>query len=154
MKTLTKGEPAKATPHRLVFNTPEERNLHITLATRIRVLWCCLMHNAPMWPIHESYRCRTCGCTYPVPWAAVSGVQPVGLPLRQMGPILQTGAYPTKDFGKRSRTIMMDLKITPASFPQNIHGRLVTVQSLSLTSCATCDVSATPKGTPRSAENA
>jgi hypothetical protein len=32
-------------------------------------LWCSLMHDAPMWPIHGRYQCRTCGRQYPVPWA-------------------------------------------------------------------------------------
>jgi hypothetical protein len=30
--------------------------------------WCGLMHDAPMWPIHGTYECRTCGRHYPVPW--------------------------------------------------------------------------------------
>jgi hypothetical protein len=32
-------------------------------------LWCGLMHDAPMWPIHGQYECRTCGRLYFVPWA-------------------------------------------------------------------------------------
>jgi hypothetical protein len=31
--------------------------------------WCHLMHPDVTWPIHGQYRCRTCGRTYPVPWA-------------------------------------------------------------------------------------
>jgi len=26
------------------------------------------MHDAPMWPSHEQYECRTCGRWSPVPW--------------------------------------------------------------------------------------
>jgi len=32
-------------------------------------IWCDLMHNAPMWPIHGQYECRTCGRRHPVGWA-------------------------------------------------------------------------------------
>lgn len=38
--------------------------------------WCGLMHDAPMWPIHDRYECRTCGRRYPVPWRVE---QPVAL---------------------------------------------------------------------------
>ena len=33
-------------------------------------VWCGLVHDAPMWPIHDQYECRTCGRHYPVPWSA------------------------------------------------------------------------------------
>jgi hypothetical protein len=32
-------------------------------------IWCDLMHNAPMWPTHGQYECRTCGRRHPVRWA-------------------------------------------------------------------------------------
>jgi len=32
-------------------------------------LWCSLMHDSPMWPIHGHYECRECGRRYAVPWA-------------------------------------------------------------------------------------
>jgi hypothetical protein len=32
-------------------------------------LWCRLIHDAPMWPIHGHYQCRTCNRQYSVPWA-------------------------------------------------------------------------------------
>jgi hypothetical protein len=38
----------------------------------IGTLWCCLMHDAPTWPIHGHYRCRTCQRQYLVPWAETS----------------------------------------------------------------------------------
>ena len=28
---------------------------------RIGIVWCRLMHNEPMWPVHGWYECRTCG---------------------------------------------------------------------------------------------
>ncbi len=31
-------------------------------------IWCRLMHESPMWPIHGHYECRTCGRRYPVVW--------------------------------------------------------------------------------------
>lgn len=27
-------------------------------------LWCLLMHDEPMWPIHGMYECRDCGRRY------------------------------------------------------------------------------------------
>ncbi len=32
-------------------------------------VWCRLMHEQPMWPIHGRYECRVCGRQYPVVWA-------------------------------------------------------------------------------------
>lgn len=40
-----------------------------TAAGELGELWCTVMHDSPMWPIHGEYRCRTCGRRYPVPWA-------------------------------------------------------------------------------------
>jgi hypothetical protein len=31
-------------------------------------LWCNVMHESPMWPIHGHYKCRACGRIYRVPW--------------------------------------------------------------------------------------
>ncbi len=31
-------------------------------------IWCRMMHESPMWPIHGHYECRTCGRRYPVSW--------------------------------------------------------------------------------------
>ena len=41
-----------------------------TAAGRLGTLWCDLMHDSPMWPIHGEYLCRTCGRRYPVPWTS------------------------------------------------------------------------------------
>jgi hypothetical protein len=35
---------------------------------KLATLWCNVMHDSAMWPIHEQYECRTCGRHYPVPW--------------------------------------------------------------------------------------
>jgi hypothetical protein len=32
-------------------------------------LWCRVMHNSLMWPIHGQAQCRRCGRRRPVPWA-------------------------------------------------------------------------------------
>ena len=40
------------------------------LSGRLGMLWCHAMHDASMWPIHGTYRCRSCGRSYLVPWAA------------------------------------------------------------------------------------
>ena len=31
-------------------------------------VWCNMMHESPMWPIHRHYKCRACGRIYRVPW--------------------------------------------------------------------------------------
>src|SRR4051794_21187071 len=48
-------------------------------AGKLGTLWCNLMHDSPMWPIHDHYECRDCGRQYPVPWsdAAIAPVIPV-----------------------------------------------------------------------------
>lgn len=43
----------------------------------IGVLWCSLMHDSPMWPIHGEYECRDCGRRYSIPWAAEKSAPPV-----------------------------------------------------------------------------
>jgi len=35
-------------------------------------LWCSMMHDSPMWPIHERYECRVCGREYPVEWSEMA----------------------------------------------------------------------------------
>ena len=42
--------------------------------------WCSLMHDAPMWPMHGKYECRTCGRHYPVPWSGERHLTVVGRP--------------------------------------------------------------------------
>src|SRR5437588_11136417 len=32
-------------------------------------LWCGVMHDSPMWPIHGEYECRICGRRYQLQWA-------------------------------------------------------------------------------------
>jgi hypothetical protein len=36
---------------------------------RLGTVWCQVMHDAAMWPVHGEYECRSCGRHYPVPWA-------------------------------------------------------------------------------------
>jgi hypothetical protein len=36
---------------------------------RLADLWCTLLHDSAMWPIHGEYECRRCGLRRPVPWA-------------------------------------------------------------------------------------
>src|ERR1700694_1977914 len=58
-------------------NVPEKTRQNIdqasaacqTAAWKFGTLWCDFIHDAPMWPIHGEYECRTCGRRYPVPWA-------------------------------------------------------------------------------------
>jgi hypothetical protein len=49
---------------------PETIVAAIHQTEKLGTLWCALMHDSPMWPIHGEYRCRTCGRHYPVPWGA------------------------------------------------------------------------------------
>ena len=51
--------------------TPLNRGAFKMIET-IGTLWCRLMHDAPTWPIHRHYRCRTCQRQYLVPWAETS----------------------------------------------------------------------------------
>ena len=39
-----------------------------TFWSRTAELWCKLMHQDAMWPIHGYYRCRSCLRQYPVSW--------------------------------------------------------------------------------------
>jgi hypothetical protein len=48
----------------------EPRNGAGSIAARLGFLWCGLIHNAPMWPIHGSYLCRVCFRSYHIPWDA------------------------------------------------------------------------------------
>lgn len=38
-------------------------------------LWCIQVHDAPMWPIHGQYQCRTCFRRRPVPWTQTGAVR-------------------------------------------------------------------------------
>jgi hypothetical protein len=49
---------------------PETITAAIHQTEKLHTLWCALMHDSLMWPIHGEYQCRTCGRHYPVPWAA------------------------------------------------------------------------------------
>ena len=68
-----------------------EEKQSLNIPERFRELWCILMHDSPMWPIHEEYQCRSCGRRYPVPWASDRhGL--VRAPLVQSNPAEAVGA--------------------------------------------------------------
>lgn len=46
-----------------------DRHSRVQALARFGVVWCKVMHDAPMWPIHGRYECRTCGRHHLVPWA-------------------------------------------------------------------------------------
>ena len=48
----------------------ECRKQCLSVSERLGVLWCRLMHGSPMWPIRGRYRCRTCGRSHLIVWAA------------------------------------------------------------------------------------
>ena len=53
---------------------------------KLGTLWCNLMHDSPMWPIHGQYECRTCGRQYAVPWSErVTGTRVLAARVRPMG---------------------------------------------------------------------
>lgn len=39
------------------------------LREKIGRMWCRVMHDSPMWPIHGHYQCGSCGRQFPVRWA-------------------------------------------------------------------------------------
>jgi hypothetical protein len=68
-------------------------------AGRVGTLWCGLMHDAPMWPIHGQYQCGACGRRYSVPWdhdrlppAEIPVARPHGL--RVVQPSLRSAILP------------------------------------------------------------
>lgn len=77
-----------ARPHALTVLTlgPKQRaRRNYTLAQPVQIgiervgfWWCNLMHNAPMWPIHGQYECRTCGRHHNVPWNSRDSVMRFG----------------------------------------------------------------------------
>jgi len=48
---------------------PEITDQTSSRAGKLGALWCAVMHDSTMWPIHSQYQCRTCGRRHPVPWA-------------------------------------------------------------------------------------
>jgi hypothetical protein len=58
---------------------------------RILKLWCRLMHNAAMWPMHGQYICARCLREHPVPWE-VRQPLPVSVPARTPRPVLPASA--------------------------------------------------------------
>lgn len=70
---------------------PEPKS-RIGFAERLRVQWCRLMHDAPMWPSHGTYRCRTCGQSYSIAWAGDQLVHPAPLVIPQEERAVESGA--------------------------------------------------------------
>jgi hypothetical protein len=70
----------------------EQSKSRPAIAERLREVWCRMMHDALMWPIHGSYRCRTCGQSYPVPWAGEHLFQPAQLVIPQPERVVESGA--------------------------------------------------------------
>lgn len=47
-----------------------------TAAAELGTMWCTLMHDSPMWPIHGQYQCGCCGRSCPVLWTETAALQP------------------------------------------------------------------------------
>ena len=71
---------------------PEQLKSRIVITEGLRVLWCRLMHDAAMWPIRGTYRCRTCGQSYTIPWAGEHLLQPARLVIPQAERAVESGA--------------------------------------------------------------
>ena len=69
-----------ATRYPTGVSMPEQRKCRLGITGRLGVLWCRLMHDSTMWPIHGSYRCRTCARNYAVPWADLGLDNPTLVP--------------------------------------------------------------------------
>jgi hypothetical protein len=65
---------------------------------RLGSLWCGVMHDAPMWPIHGQYECRRCGRRSPVAWD-----EPATAPARRSPAHSEIGGL--APFGLRKRTV-------------------------------------------------
>jgi hypothetical protein len=72
---------------------PEQQKPSLPLAGELGALWCVLMHDSPMWPIHGEYQCRACSRRYPVPWAP-DKLAPA--PARRMAAPYGPGICPSK----------------------------------------------------------
>jgi len=70
----------------------EQPKRRLDTTGRLGVLWCRLMHNAPMWPIHATYRCRICMRSYPIPWDDQHLLQRARLVIHQAEPVVEGGA--------------------------------------------------------------
>ena len=46
---------------------PEPRQSRLSIAARLGILWCTVMHNAPTWPIRGNYLSRKCRRTLSSP---------------------------------------------------------------------------------------
>ena len=55
-------------PEKMMHNFDQLTASH-NVVSKLGGMWCDLMHNAPMWPIHGQYECRTCGRRHPVRWS-------------------------------------------------------------------------------------
>jgi hypothetical protein len=60
-----------------------QRKLRPNLFEHLRILWCRMMHDSPMWPIRGQYRCRSCGRSFLVPWVSEPAAEPVEIWIRQ-----------------------------------------------------------------------
>jgi hypothetical protein len=43
----------------------EDKEMFRELQWELGAIWCGLMHESLMWPVHGHYECRTCGRRYP-----------------------------------------------------------------------------------------
>jgi hypothetical protein len=59
------------------YGRSELQRLLYSLVGRLGVVWCRRMHTSSTWPIRGRYRCRTCGRSYRIAWAAGHGANDV-----------------------------------------------------------------------------
>jgi hypothetical protein len=66
------------------------------LQSRIDTVWCGLMHESIMWPVHGHYECRTCGRRYPAFSEAQAASAPAAGALRLTTEAHRAEAWPSR----------------------------------------------------------
>jgi hypothetical protein len=69
-----------------------QRKVLPNLLERLRIRWCRMMHDSPMWPIRGQYRCRSCGRSFLVPWVSEPVAEPVQIWMRPEPHIVRRAA--------------------------------------------------------------
>lgn len=66
------------------------RDVGDKLMETLAKVWCSLVHDSPMWPMHGRYECRVCGREYPVEWSETAAKERPGR--RELRPFEQAVA--------------------------------------------------------------
>jgi hypothetical protein len=55
---------------------------------RLGEIWCGVMHDEPMWPVHNHYECRRCGRRYRVAWTPAVAMRPARPARAESAPVV------------------------------------------------------------------